>query len=231
MDFDDEPPEQESDESRAERHLTEVMYGAHVTMEASLQRVMHEAVTVRGKFEPPLVLMTGRLHFQFDELERLKATIAAVAPFSAGNKELQQAIETVNELMKTPWLSRGSGEVARGLADRIRKSLKRGGGHIDPSRVEEHTERMLLEDRCYQKRSVFGGEQIRALLAPSTGKTRIPVYLPAMLKDDLPMFLSIGVRLIAEAHAQQDQYESHECSLRVVAMGRIVHIGRASAQR
>ena len=33
-----------------------------------------------------------------------------------------------------------------------------------------------------------------------------------------------GARVIAEAHAQQDQYESHPQALRVIALGRLVSI-------
>jgi hypothetical protein len=36
--------------------------------------------------------------------------------------------------------------------------------------------------------------------------------------------LKMKARLLAEAHAQQDQYESHPNALRVLALGRVVSI-------
>ena len=226
FDFDDEPPAEEDPAVRERRHIVAVMGRGHITTGASLHHAMNEAVDASGHFEPPLVIMTGRLFFPFDELKTLKATLAAVTPLIAGNKELGDTVQAVNELLQTPWLEEGSGDVARKLTDRVRDAFKRGDRLMDPSYLDDHTERILLEQRCYSMRPVFGADHIRALLAPSSAKTRIPVYLPAALQNELPMFKSIPARILAEAHVAQDQFESHDCALKVVALGRVVHLAR-----
>ena len=45
------------------------------------------------------------------------------------------------------------------------------------------------------------------------------------------MFKSFAARIIAEAHVQQDQYESCDTSLKVVAFGRVITFTRASAAK
>ncbi len=226
FDFDEEPPAAEDPAVRDRRHIVAVMTRGHITTGASLHHAMGEAVDVTGNFEPPLVIMTGRLHFPFDELKTLKATLAAVTPLIAGNSELAETVGAVNELMQTPWLEAGSSDVADKLTDRVRQAFKRADRLMDPSYLDDHTERILLEQRCYSMRPVFGEDHIRAVLMPSSSKTRIPVYLPASLQKELPMFQSIPARILAEAHVAQDQFESHDCALKVVALGRVVQLAR-----
>lgn len=228
FEFDEEPPAEEDPVVRNRRHIVAVMTRGHITTGASLPHAMGEAVDATGNFEPPLVIMTGRLHFPFDDLKTLRATLAAVTPLIAGNKELGDTVAAVNELMQTPWLEEGSGDVARKLTDRVRDAFKRGDRLMDPNYLDDHTERILLEQRCYSMRSVFGADYIRALLAPSSQKTRIPVYIPASLQKDLPMFKSIPARILAEAHMSQDQYEAHDCALKVTALGRVVQLTRGA---
>lgn len=78
-------------------------------------------------------------------------------------------------------------------------------------------------------RPVFGDDFIRALLVPSAAKTKIPCYIPVGLKKELPMFKSLPARILAEAHVAQDQFESNEYALKVVAVGRVVQLNRPAA--
>ncbi len=225
IDFDEAPLPEEPDETRARRAVVAIMTRGHVTGGVGLHQTMLEAVDASGSFEPPLVLMSGQLHFPFDQLETLRATVTAVTPLIAGNKELQETVDAVNELLQTPWLE-SSGEVAENLTDKVRGAFKRGDRMLDPSYLDNHTERILLERRCYQRRTLLGEEWIRALLAPSASRVKIPAYIPDKLAKDLPMFKRFGARVIAEAHVQQDEYESSENALKVVAFGRVISFTR-----
>jgi hypothetical protein len=231
VDFDETPKAPEPPEVRDRRHIVAVMTQAHLSTAASLPQTMREAVDSSGNFEPPLIVMSGILHLPFDELRTLKATLAAVTPMTAGNKELQDTVNQVKELLGTSWLEEGSGsgEIARGLTDRVRAAWQRADRLLDASYLDDHTERILLEQRCFQTRTLLGDDFIRGLLAPSSAKTRIPVYIPIKLKKELPMFKQFAARLIAEAHVQQDQYESYDISLKVFVLGRVVTFGRGSA--
>jgi hypothetical protein len=228
IDFDDEPPPEEPEEVRHRRDIVAIMTRGRITASASLNHTMLDAVDDSGSFEPPFVLMSGRLHLPFDELETLKATLAAVTPLIAGNKELAETVATVQELMTTPWLQEGSGEVAQKLTDKIRAVFKKGDRVLDPAYLDDHTERILLEQRRYQHRTVLGDEWIRGLLAPSSSKERIPTYIPLAIAKDLPMFKSFDARVIGEAHVQQDQYEQHLASVKVCAVGRVVNLTKTA---
>ncbi|MBI4701218.1 MAG: DUF2169 domain-containing protein [Deltaproteobacteria bacterium] len=221
IDFDAQPEPEEPPEIKDRRDIVAVMTRARVVHGAALPRALLQAVDEGGSFEPPLVLVSGSLRLPFDELETLKATITFVTPVMAGNKKLQEAVETAKELMATPWLQ-GSGEVADGLTQRIREAFRQGNRMLSPGHLEEHTERMLLQQRNYQRRTVFGEERLRALMTPSGTDDAIPTYLPETLKKELPMFQSFPARLIAQGHVKQDQYETHDIALKVVALGRVI---------
>src|SRR5262249_30083962 len=156
--------------------------------------------------EPPLVLLAGELAFPFDELSTLKATAAAVSPFAAGDRRLKEQLDAVGELLETPWLQ-GSGSIAGGLTDSVIDAFWQGKRRVGLDYLSSHTERMLLEQRCYQTRTLFGKRWIRSLL----GGSEVPVYVPEALKDELPMFRRVEVKLIGELDMQEDQFESGGC--------------------
>jgi len=222
LDFDEAPPPEEPDDVRDRRAVVAIMTRGPITGGAGIHQCMLEAVDASGSFEAPLVLMSGQLHLPFDELETLKATVTAVTPLIAGNKDLQETVDAVNELLQTPWLE-SSGDVAENLTEKVRAAFKRGDRMLDPATLDNHTDRILLERRCYQRRTLFGEEWIRALIAPSNSRVQIPAYIPDKLAKELPMFKRFHGRVIAEAHVQQDAYESHDSALKVVAFGRVVN--------
>jgi hypothetical protein len=112
------------------------------------------------------------------------------------------------------------------VVERITRELKEQLAHsnrnVTHGDLDLHTERVLLEQRHYQRRKVFGAESIRALLHAGSAEHLIPTYLPKALSETLPMMTSMRVRMLAEAHFQQDQYESHPHALRVVGLARVV---------
>ncbi|MEZ4309495.1 MAG: hypothetical protein R3F14_15775 [Polyangiaceae bacterium] len=180
---------------------------------------MADAVGDDGTFVPPLVLLAGELNFVFDELAALKAAVAATSPFASSDKKLKETLDTVAELLQTPWIQ-GSTGVADGLVQRIKEAFAQGNRSLPASYLDSHTERTLLEQRAFQKRTVFGEPHLRALLSPLGVQASIPTYLPEALATKLPMVLRMRVRLLAEAHLPQDQYETYPASLRAVAIGR-----------
>jgi hypothetical protein len=222
--FDDEVEEEAVEEPPAvkdRRDVFTVLTRADSADPEGINEAVLDAVTDDGTFIPPLVMIAGELHFPFDELETLKATVTAVTPLVAGDKKLKDTVDTVNELLKTPWLQSSTG-VAEGLTAKVKEAFAQGNRMLPPSYLDQHTERMLLEQRHYQRRTVFGEPAIRSLLVPLIGHTTpIPTYLPDALSKQLPMYQRFRVRLISEVHLQQDQYESHPTALRVVAFARM----------
>jgi hypothetical protein len=230
LDFDDEPAPEGPPEVRDKRDVFAVITKGDTTDSEGIQETIADAVAEDGTFTPPLVLVPGELSFPFDELETLKATVTAVTPLIAGDKKLKETVDTVNELLKTPWLQSSSG-VAEGLTLRVKEAFAQGNRMLPPSYLDTHTDRMLLEQRHYQKRTVFGELWIRSVLMPAGSQQPMPAYLPESLTKKLPMFQRFKARLIAEAHMQQDEYENHPAALKVVALGRVVAMSRRGVVR
>ncbi len=223
--FDDDPfeevlQEEEADEIKARRDIFAVITRGDPIDAEGVGESMAEAVQDDGTFVPPLVLLSGELSFIFDELAQLKATVAATSPFTQSDKKLKETLDTVNEILQTPWIQ-GSTGVAEGLVGRIKEAFAQGNRTLPPSYLDTHTERMLLEQRAFQKRTVFGEPHLRTLLSPLGVQAAIPTYLPEGLATKLPMVLRMRVRLLAEAHLPQDQYETYQASLKAVAIGRV----------
>jgi hypothetical protein len=188
-----------------------------------LASTMRESVDSSGCFVPPFVVVQGRLDFPFDATERLKATVTCVTPLVGDDEELRAVLGSVGELLQTPWLERGE-EIASRMTERVRAVYSKREHLIDLQQLDGLTERMLLEQRKYQHRTVFGQDVTRALLKLSNKQDAVPVYVPEMIAAEMPMFNSLHARLLIEAHVRQDQYEKHPSALKVVALGRIVQL-------
>jgi hypothetical protein len=217
QDDDDDEREAGAADPKDRRDVFEVLLRGAATAADGVKRVMDAAVGEDGRFEPPLVLLAGELEMPFDELETLKATAMAARPLSSGDKKLKEVLDTVDELLKTPWLS-GSGGIAEGLTDRVREAFAGAKRMVAGDHLEAHTERMLLEQRAYQRRTVYGKKWIRSVMRGSG----VPVYLPEALKDELPMFQRFKVKLVGEVDMREDQGEVSGCAVKVLALGRVV---------
>lgn len=218
--FDDAIAEEEPEDIKARREVFAVIARAESIDAEGVGEAMADAVGEDGTFVPPLVLLAGELSFVFDEIAALKATVAATSPFASSDKKLKETLDTVAELLQTPWIQ-GSTGVAEGLAQRIKEAFAQGSRSVPASYLDSHTERSLLEQRAFQKRTVFGEPHLRTLLSPLGAAASIPTYLPEALATKLPMVLRMRVRILAEASLPQDQYETYPASLRAVAIGRV----------
>ncbi|AUX49057.1 hypothetical protein SOCE26_106020 [Sorangium cellulosum] len=173
----------------------------------------------RRRFTPPLVLVTGEARFPLDEIEALRATVAVVTPLAGPDKPLKDAIESIGELLKSPYLQSSTGVVDK-LTQQLREHIAQSSRSLPAGQIEAHTERILLEQRKYQTRKVLGDVWIRALLAAG-GQGALPLYLPKTLEHRLPMMTSLKVRVLAEAHLRQDQQEQSRYALKALALGRV----------
>jgi hypothetical protein len=181
-------------------------------LRAALDGAFDDAEMGDGQLVPPLVLVAGELGMPFDEVETLRATLAVVAPFVAGDKRLKELTELAPGSM-------GASMQAQGLVSQINEAFSQTRRGLPADYLMGHVERMLLEQRQYQKRTVFGQAWLRGLLALPES---VPLYLPASLARDLPMFRSFPVRVIVEVRTRADHHEEHPLALRAVAFGRTV---------
>lgn len=166
---------------------------------------------------PAVALVAGTLEMSFDDIEMLRALVAAATPLATSDKKLKEVIDVANEMLKAPML--GMPDFAQGLGARIREAWSKANRALPADHLSACTERLLLEQRSYQKRDLLDDTWIRALL--SGGGSEVPVYLPASIAKRLPLFRRFQARLVAEIVWQQDQYETSPVALRALALGRL----------
>ncbi|HVY47297.1 MAG TPA: hypothetical protein VHB21_15520, partial [Minicystis sp.] len=218
--YDDDPPPEEPAEAKDRRDVFGVLTLGAPESPDELEELVESSAGDRGTFTPPLALVAGELAFPFDELETLRATLTAVAPFTPADKKLKELVDTVNELLKTPWLQ-SSGSVTEGLLQRVRDAFAAQNRGLSPGQLDAHTERILLEQRHFQRRTVFGAPHLRALLSPAPAGPPVVAYLPEALATKLPMYQRLRARLVVEVNLPQDQFEASPMSLRALALGRV----------
>jgi hypothetical protein len=209
--------------ARDRHHAFGVLTQATATDGPGVSRAMLEAISDKGRFTPPLLVIGGDLRFPFDEIEMLKAAAAAAKPLARDDKKLGELLEMVNELIGTPLLQGAPGMVESLLRD-LGNAVQQSKRALPVKYLDTHLERVLLEQRRYQKRTVFGGPSLRTLLVPARESTAVPAYLPEKVADKLPLVTQMKVKVIAYANPSQDQYESHPHALRIVALGRVMAV-------
>jgi len=217
---------EDPEKTRIRHNVFGILSDADMVEPAGISRVINEAVNQRGRFTPPLTLTGGELRFPFDEVETLKAMIVAMTPFLGSDKRLKEMVDGMTELLKTPYLQGSTGIVDKLVRD-LRNQFRESNRSLPATYLDGHVERLLLEQRRYAIRKVFGGEFIRGLLTTYVpdGQAKgsdasIPVYMPKSLDQTLPMLATMKVRLIVEAHLQQDPHDTSPYALRTVALGR-----------
>jgi hypothetical protein len=224
-DHDDEPPPKKAaaPEVTERREIQTVIARGDALDADGVNDAIQAAVMDDGSFDPPLVLVSGELFFPFDEIEALKATITAATPLVPNDKKLKDTVDTANEVLKTPGIQ-GSPNVAESLTARVKEAFAQANRMLPAGYLEAQTERVLLEQRHYQKRTLFGEAWIRGLLTPPGTSAPIPTYLPEPLGKQLPLFQRFRARVLVDVHMQQDQFETHPCALKVVAIGRVLPV-------
>lgn len=209
------------------RDVYEIVARASSLDAPGVTEALDRSIREDGKVIPSLALCAGELVMAFDEVERLKATVATVTPLSLGDESLKASLQVAKEFLALPNLA-SAPAAAEGLTKRVLETFAQGKRAVTVEQVEGQVERALLEQRSYQRRKVFGGKHLRCMLVMSGGREAIPAYLPEALAEELPMFVRFRVRLVAEVRMAEDQYETHPAGLRVVALGRVVAVrGRA----
>jgi hypothetical protein len=191
-------------------------------------QALAEALDEEGLLTRPLVVVTGELQLLFEELETLKATIAVVSPLLGADKKLNELVIAANETASSSW--RCTNAVADGMTARLKEAFAQANRSLPLTYVDSNVERILLDQRRYQKRMILGSPRLRASLVPggegasSSKGAGIPTYLPERLERELPMFQRFRATVIAEAQSSQDQFENHPSALVVIALGRVLPV-------
>lgn len=214
------------------REVFEILARGEPADLASLEAQLAACQRDDGKLVPAIALFAGELEMPFDELSALRATIGTVTPLVGADEALKASIESAKELLALPDLM-AAPAVAEALTRRIEQAFAGGKRAVSADYLETQRERVLLEQRRYQRRSVFGDKHLRAALraegeAPSKpppgkpGGNVVIAYLPEGLAPLLPLSPRFRARFIAEIRLSADPAEAHPAALRVLAIARAV---------
>lgn len=176
-----------------------------------------------------LCLVSGELHLSFEPIEMLRVTLSVITPFLATDAALKHAYDAAHEALKTP------GGLAPSIAashkervdEAIRQAIRSPAASLDAV-----IDRALMEARAFNRRRVFGGSLVRAMLQPpgtARGKdapNAVPSYLTDAAAEQLPLMRSIPSRMIVEVRPSQDGVELNLLAFRVLAIAREVSLSR-----
>ncbi|WP_437335242.1 DUF2169 family type VI secretion system accessory protein [Sorangium sp. So ce394] len=216
--LDDDMPPGKRPSAKDRRDVLAILARGQPMRVEDLEQAMMEAVGEDGAFVPPLVLVAGELELPFDEVETLKALVAAASPLVMADKKLKETVEAIHDVFKMPWVQ-GATSVVEGLTGQLREAL--GQNRVVPARtIEAHAERALLEHRHFQKRLVMGQMRLRALLSSTGGHVKVPVYWPEAVGKELPGLQRMQVRMIAALGMRTEHQESAGVALRACSVAR-----------
>lgn len=184
-----------------------------------IARAVEEAIDEDGIVERPLVIVNGELAMTYGLLETLKTTVAVASQLAGADKRLKEALDAAQEGIEGPRIA--AIPLLDGALSRVRQAFAQANRTLAVDYLETTVQRILIEERHYQRRKLFGGPHIGGLLHFGSGSP-LPTYLPEELAEKLPLFPKFRVRAIAEPHAQQDPADGETLTLRLLALGRVV---------
>ena len=96
------------------------------------------------------------------------------------------------------------------------------GRNLPPDFVGAQATRILVQERRFRERRLWGRAWIRAQFTPSGARSSLPAYLPVDAKAALPLDARLDVKVIAAVDVREDAYETHPLCLRIGALSRVV---------
>jgi hypothetical protein len=205
------------------RDVSLVLARSEVLGGEAVGRALSLSVREDGKFVAPLLVVGGELTFTFGELETLKATVTNAMPFAGGDEPLKAAIDAAKEFLGFAALSPAPA-VLESFTTRIRDAFGKSKRAVPSGYLETQSQRALLEQRHYQKRTFAGAPHIRAEIQPPGDQATMLVFLPEPAANALPLAPKFSARLVCCAHLVTDQDEPFSFALQVLALGRLAPI-------
>ena len=204
----------------AQRLLHTVIHHVEPATAPLIEATLVQA-TGRQPFEAPMVVSAGVLAPSYDAVDRLRATVTTVTPFAGDDEALATQLLAAKELLALPWLTTADG-IAEELVVRIVEAFERPARALPPDFVEAQTARILVQERRFRKRELWGATWIRCDFTPAGARSGIPAYLPVSACDRLPAAPRIDTRLVGVVDVREDAYETHPLCLRIAGLARYV---------
>ncbi len=199
--------------------------GAAATID-ELRAAYRRALRPDGKFVPGIVVVAGELETPFDDVAELEATIALASMVAGQDDGIREALDLAREVVRAAGGKPPPG-TAGSLTERIDQAVAKSK-RVTMS-IASQREIALVEERKVQRRSVFGGNHLRALLTLATapgargaaGAHPMPVYVSDEIVDALPLSKRFRARLIGELRPPVDARDGAPFALRGLALARV----------
>jgi hypothetical protein len=187
----------------AARDAFEVVAATTPTELGELSSSVRAAVD-HGRLTPPLLLLRGRLKLPFDAHKQLQLARQLVEPLCANDETLRRYLAGI-----APWITRPDGLVGsvQGLTSQLFSAVQSQVTTLPKGHLERALQRMLLEQRAFVRRHLFGDDHVVGQLAGADG-TAVTVYVTEAGAQRLPLFDEIDLRLLAEVHPPVDAFET-----------------------
>lgn len=193
--------------------------GSPLSVEEAPMRLRNVTEQFRGA-KRSLALIEGLIEVQFDELEELKATMAAAGQHAASNDRLRSVITEVHDIFKTPWAQQVN-LLLESLSAKLREATTSDRKlAMTADEFRQQVRAGLAQNRHFQRRFAFGEKRLRVILVSSDGAHRIPAYLPEQAARDLPSFERFHARCVGEVRPVAEQGEPAAVAMRLLTLGR-----------
>ncbi|MEM6786846.1 MAG: hypothetical protein AAF715_04950 [Myxococcota bacterium] len=213
------PPEAPDGRPEPERDALRVLQRARPEPLSSLDTMVAEALR---RDEPTrLVAVAGRLEFGFDPRRHLETLLSATKPFAKAHRRLGEAIQHATEMLEAPL--EAAPDVARRVIDQLRHAWNDAHVNMPDDYLDRTAVRVLLTERAYARRELLASAFLRATLTESGPSPRpVTAYLPEEIDKRLPLFRVFEARLLADLLPRQDEQETSNACLRLVALARVI---------
>lgn len=195
----------------------------------ALTSELTKALRERRGLTPVAVIVRGSLELSFDPKTELSVYADAARPLARSDKKLAETLTRIDELLETPLAA--VPDVAHGQQTRVVEQWQRANRDLPRDFLHTSARDLLLQQRAFDTRDVMGDEHVRATLYGERRHggegQRVVVYFPAAAKKRLPLITRMPVRCLVELLPKQDEREAHPVALVVVALGRIVTLGKS----
>ncbi|HTJ80488.1 MAG TPA: hypothetical protein VL400_02160 [Polyangiaceae bacterium] len=187
---------------------------------AGVANAVQEAVDDDGFLVRPLVVVEGDVAMALDPMVALETTLSLAEPLAATDKRFKETYDSSSELTKST--RKVTVPMLESARERLRQAFVAAASKAYPANyLEATTERILVDERKFLKKTVLGEPRLVASILPNGSATPLLIYLPAALENVVPALPKFKARVLAEPHLKQEAGEGDATTLLVLAFGRV----------
>src|SRR5262249_46269353 len=139
--------------------------------------------------------VAGELSLSFDERETLEVTLRVVTPLIGADRKLREIVDAAAALAGSS--QRLPADALEAAALRVREAFAEAPRGVPQGHLQTTVERVLLEGRHHQRRSVLGQQRVRGLFHVRGAKAAMIAYLPESVAPELPLLSRLPARAVA----------------------------------